>query len=140
VIGPMNDHEEAFVRAFIVKERQERYRGFLSTPRHRQKLLRELYHRLAINPSLAVEVHSRDRTVEKVESRLRAKGAPSEVYVISPSSDLDQRWLTLTAALEETHAGSAAIVCCTLGELAFYRSEESAWILSVNHTLRLPVS
>lgn len=126
----MNDQEEAFIRRFVTEEKQERYIGFLSKPQTRRKFLSELYHRLAVRRSLSEEVPSNQRSVEKVQQSLLEKGATSDVYVISPASDIDQRWMSLTEALRLVIDDcTEAIVCCKLGELAFYRSEDSAWIL-----------
>ena len=126
----MIDQQEAFIRRFIVEEKQQRYLGFLSKSTTRGKFLSELYHSLAIKASLAVEVPSKERFVEKVEQRLREKGAGDKVYVVSPNSDCDRQWMSLTEALRITIDDTTeAIVCCTLGELAFYRSEDTAWIL-----------
>lgn len=125
----MIDQEEAFIRRFVIEEKQRRYIGFLSKSQTRGKFLSELYHRLAVRGSLAEEVRSNQRTVEKVEASFLEKGAMSDVYVISPDSDIDQRWMSLTVALRIVIDDcTEAVVCCKLGELAFYRSEDSAWI------------
>ena len=126
----MIDQEEAFIRRFVIEEKRQRYLGFLSRSRTRYKFLSELYHRLAVKGSLSEEVRSNQRTFEKVKARLLEKGAMSEVYVISPASDMDQQWMSLDEALRIViDECSKAIVCCKLGELAYYRSEDSAWIL-----------
>ncbi len=126
----MNDQEEAFVRRFIIEEKQARYIGFLSKPRTRGKFLSELYHRLAFKNSLAVKVPSNACTAVNVEKLLRQKGAGSDAYVMSPDREIDQQWHLLSEALEVVLSTSTeAIVCCQLGELAFYKSETSDWIL-----------
>ena len=86
----MNDQEEAFIRRFIIEEKQQRYMGFLSKAETRRRFLSELYYRLAFRTSLAEEVSSKERTVQKVELRLLGKRARAEVYMISPNSGVDQ--------------------------------------------------
>lgn len=126
----MNEQEEAFVRSFIIEQKQERYLGFLSKPDKRGKFQADLYHRLAFKSNLAEEVPSNQRRVEKVEQRLRQLGSGELVYVISVHDDLDQQWRSLSEVLEEILSMSIeAILCCLPGELAFYKSEDSAWIL-----------
>jgi hypothetical protein len=126
----MNEREEAFVRRFIIEAKQQRYLGFLSNPKLRRKFLNELYHRLLFKSSLAIGVPNRDSFPERLERLLRVKWAGSNVYVISPSSNLDQRWMPLREALDEMYESDAeAIGCCRLGELAYYKSEDGAWVL-----------
>lgn len=126
---PMEAQEEAFVKRFIAADTQERYLHFLSKPKTRGKFLSEFYHRLAIKGSLATEIASRDRKVAYVEAQLRKLRTPSQVYVMSPYPDFDQKWFPLTEALEKILPGYEAVICCLPGELAFYLSEDNAYIL-----------
>lgn len=126
----MNEQEEALIRSFIIEQKQERYLGFLSNPRKRGKFQAELYHRLAFKSSLAIEVPSNQQFAKNVVPRLREMGSNELVYVISAINELDQQWRSLSEVVEEILSMSTeAIVCCRLGELAFYKSEDSAWIL-----------
>ena len=49
----MNEHEVAFVTAFIIPERRERYLSLLGNPKRRSKLLNRLNHAQDIDFSLA---------------------------------------------------------------------------------------
>jgi len=124
----VHEEEKAFVKRFIAANRQDRYLLFLSQEKMRGKFLSELYHRLAFRDSLATRVLPRDQTV--VEQRLLALGSRAEVYVLSPAHRLDQQWHSLTDVLDDILSTSTeAIVCCLRGELAFYKSENGAYIL-----------
>jgi len=126
----VHEQEEAFVKRFIVESKQDRYLHFLSKPTTRKKFLGELYHSLAINGSWATELLPRERTVTQVEQKLRSLGSGSLAYIISPQGRLDGQWLALTDVLTDIlGTASEAIVCCLPGHLAFFLSEDSAYIL-----------
>lgn len=130
IIMPIHKEEETFVKQFIVEYKQERYLFFLSKPATRGKFLNELYHNLAIKENWAAELASRELDPTPVAHRLRAYGAGSQAYVISPNDKLDGKWLELEEVLLEIiENDSAAILCCVTGKLAFYQSEDSAYIL-----------
>jgi len=126
----IHKEEEAFVQRFIVEDKQERYLFFLSKPATRNKFLSELYHNLVINEKWTTELASRELDPTQVAQRLRAYGAGSQAYVTSPDDQLDGKWLELEKVLSEIiENDSAAILCCVTGKLAFYQSEDCAYIL-----------
>jgi hypothetical protein len=128
---PIHEQEEAFVRHFIVADKQERYLQFLSKPKTRGKFLRDLYHRLAFKGALVTELPPAKRTVVEVEQRLQTLGAETMVYVMAPYARLDQQWLPLTDVLTDIlSTGSEAILCCLKGQLAFVQTEDSVYILN----------
>ena len=110
--------------------KQDRYLHFLSKPKNRAKFLYELYHCLAIKGSLATELPAKYRQPNYVEPQLRQRGAGDLAYVLSPDDKFDQKWLPLHDVLEEILPNyGVAIVCCLPGKLAFYLSEDTAYIL-----------
>jgi len=75
-------------------------------------------------------VSSKNRQPEYVEAKLRQQGAGDLAYVISPYDQFDQKWLPLTEVLEGVLPRNwESIVCCLPGKLAFYLSEDTAYIL-----------
>lgn len=67
--------ETEFVRAFIEKNRRERYVQFLGNPRRRHEIPDDLFHRLPFIEALATPIPAREETTESVEAMLRIKGA-----------------------------------------------------------------
>ncbi|MDQ2798906.1 MAG: hypothetical protein M3Y13_04600 [Armatimonadota bacterium] len=124
------NQEEAFVHAFIVPDKRERYLQILASPRRREKVLRLLYHSLDLIPARTTSIANRDHGIEPVEKLLRSKGAGSMCYLISPERELDQKEMALREALETliTQDG-VAIVCCLPGRLAYYKAELSQYVL-----------
>ena len=128
----VNDQEEAFVKTFICEEKRERYLGFIASPKNRVKFLKDFYHNLlpAICCSQMERVPNRDQRVDLVAQKLKEKGSTAEVYLVSPNDQLDQRWISLEEAITVMFGdGMGSLACCLKGELAFFHSETSVWIL-----------
>ena len=124
------NREEVFVRAFIIPEKRQRYLDFLANPRKRDKILRDLYHRLSTIDEWTTKIASRDCFPEPLEHLLRQKGAGPVCYLISPEVDLDRQEMLLQEALEILRMqDSVAIVCCVPGRLAYYKAERTGYIL-----------
>ena len=124
------NQEEAFVRAFIVPEKRERYLSILANPRHRVKVLKELYHGLGTISARITRIANRDHYPEPVEKLLRQKGAGSVCYLISPERDLDQQEMPLREMLDKLILqDGVAIACCIPGRLAYYKAELAGYIL-----------
>jgi hypothetical protein len=117
------DVEEATLRAFIRRTRVERYVALLRTRTRRKKLIREI-HDLDLDSRFVFTVAPNDQTPERVYELLRRCGAPEDCYVMS-ESDLDGGWMDLQDALDETVAtGTATLISCIPGELAYYEGED----------------
>ena len=122
--------EEAFVRAFIVPGKRDRYLQLLASPNRRKKILGLLYHSLDVIPERATPIENRDHTSERVEQLLRQKGAGATCYLISPERELDQQEMPLQEALDIliTQDGMS-VACCLEGRLAYYKAELSQYLL-----------
>ncbi len=128
--------EEAFVRAFIVPEKQERYLLFLANPKRRWKILRTFYHTLSVVESRATRITGREQFPEPLEAMLKRKGAGPACYLISPVSDLDQREMPLREALDTLiMEDRTAVACCLPGRLACYKAEQGVYLLEYNPPL-----
>ena len=121
----MNSHEEAFVTAFIAKQKQDRYKELLSNPKRRSKLLDKMNHGLDFNLSLAEVIPSAGREAQHVVRLLRERGALAVCHVIADDTTLDRQDLSLIDAIERATASHfAAVVSCVPGKLAFYKEED----------------
>ena len=128
------EQEEAFIGAFIVPERRERYRLLLASPRQRRKVLDRLNHRLDFIPSLAWQIPGGSHSLEGVVRLLNERGVKDSdaVYIFSDVGDLDCQCLPMLQAVEKALLAEwGSVVCCTPGRLAYYRPEapESGYIL-----------
>ncbi|MFZ0708232.1 MAG: hypothetical protein WAM71_21710 [Candidatus Korobacteraceae bacterium] len=125
-------HEEAAIRAFIVKDRRERFLELLPNPKQRHKITESLAHP---NPawfdSRCVRpippAHSGGAAIAKL---LHAKGAGKSCWVISENRRFDGRKLELDTVLPALVGyGMGAIVSYIAGKLAFVESENGRFIL-----------
>ena len=126
---PLNVQEEAFVKAFIVKGKQERYLTLLAG-RKRREILDRFNHVLDFEPKFAAVIPREMRTVEKVTRLLRERGAAQTCHVMVDSLDIDGEDLPLEDALAQVIAHDfGSVLCCLPGRLAFHKAEaiEQSW-------------
>jgi hypothetical protein len=124
-------HEEATIRAFIQKNRQERSLYLLADPKRRSDFTRKLAHRAWLdmrfaNPIAASTAHS----VSEIASLLRKKGASGKVWVISEDRRIDGQEMELEEAVSHTRGNwRATILSCIPGKLGLFRDEEGHCLL-----------
>ena len=116
----MHPHEEATIRAFIVRSRRPRWLESLASAERRPKFLDGLNHCRDLDERYACPLASS----AEVLAMLTARGAPKTCYVLSDSAELDGKELPLAEALAEAEVhGWGTIVCCLPGRLAYYFDE-----------------
>ncbi|HET8636378.1 MAG TPA: hypothetical protein VFL96_05975 [Acidobacteriaceae bacterium] len=119
-------HEREFVRAFIIKAKQERCNFLLSNPDRRQKFRNALPHFKWLDERFAHAISPKvAHTAAELVALMRSKGAGRMVWVISEDSAIDGREMSLEDAME-TKCGSqqGTILSCIPGKLAYFRDEE----------------
>lgn len=118
------EHEQAFVRAFIIADKQERYLEKLASPRRRRDITARLYHNLDYDPKYAVQVPPGEQTAEHIHARLRKLGAPESCHSIAAHAEFDGLDLPLREALEKiVGLVDGVVLSCIPGVLAYYESE-----------------
>jgi hypothetical protein len=122
----MNDHESAFVSAFIIAERRERYMTLMGNPRRRSKVLNRLNHGQDIELSLARPVPPGCFS-ESLADCLEGLGAGPTCYVIADASDMDGQTLALREAVWKARVhGFGVVLSCLPGRLCYYKPESPA--------------
>jgi hypothetical protein len=134
--------EAATIRAFALKDKQERFVTFLANPKHRKKFTRELAHFRGFDPRFAtpvpwkvdpkLELGQRSaKGIGNVVGLLESRGAGKTCWVISEDSRLDGREIDLADALEEVVGrGMGTILCCVPGKLAYFEDEDQSLLLA----------
>ncbi len=120
------DVEEATLRAFIRRERRQRYVALLSSRVKRKKLLGELDHRVEgdLDGRFAWPLWRHADSPSGLYDFLRQRGAPERCHVISSIPELDGNEMDLREALEQIHAtGMGTLISCIPGRLAYYEGE-----------------
>lgn len=119
------EHEAAFIRAFIIPTKQERFSELLGKPKRRRDVLSTLYHFADLDPHFISRIPAADDNVEGIEALLRSKGAPDLCYAISTDSDLDGRTVPLREALTRISGlGHGTLLSCVPGSLGYFEGEE----------------
>jgi hypothetical protein len=135
-------HEEGVIRAFVQRDKQERFLEFLANPKKRKKFTESLAHfrwfeqRFAtpipwkVDPKLKLwERHVQG--VENVYRLLKSKGAGVTCWVISEDPEVDGRELDLAVALEHVNGRQiGTILSCVPGKLAYFESEDETLLLA----------
>lgn len=115
--------EAQLIRPFILESKRERYCGFLTSLKKREKFLEELYHFGDFNPDVTVHLAGKDETVEGILKELRARGANDSCYIISANKEIDRKTISLSDALRQVFARieGTIIFCCQ--NVAYYEGE-----------------
>ncbi len=119
----MEDHETAFVDAFIEVSRRERWHTLLAGKRRRE-LLERLGGSEDIDPRCLALVAKAAQTAAGVLALLRQHGAPSECYLIARDPKLDRTTMALEAALAALvgHC-EPVVISCIPGRLGYVEDE-----------------
>jgi hypothetical protein len=117
-------HEREFVKAFVPRERQERWLESLPNPKRRQKITSQLAHNAVFRSDRIVAIEPRQQHPKLIAELLTRNNAPELCYVISESEELDGREMRLIDALKAIVGyGMGSIVSCIPGRLAYYEAE-----------------
>ena len=136
------EHEQAMVKAFVVRGRQERFSSLLSSARNRKKFTAELAHFRWFDGRFATAVARKVDPSRKLWARhiqgiqnvlllLRSRGAGQTCWVISEDSKIDGQEMPLESALEDViGVGMGTILSCIPGKLAYFEGEDESLLLA----------
>ena len=135
------EHEEAVIRAFFLRDKQERFLAFVSSHKNRKKLTQELPHfrwfdrRFAtaipwkVDPTLKL-AQRHAQGIENIFRLLKSKGARETCWCISEDADLDGKELNLENTLSNTMGRDmGTILSCIPGRLAIFTGEDETLLL-----------
>jgi hypothetical protein len=126
----LNVHEEQFVKAFLSKERHERFLEALANPKRRNVFHRNLHHPGGgfLVAKCIVSIKPSEQCALLIAKQLKKLGAPRECWVFG--NRLDGKQMLLEEALEALVGyRSGTIASCIPGKLAYFESEEVRVIL-----------
>ena len=122
--------EEELVKAFIARERRERFLLGLGNPRKRRILTNEFCHFKNLDPRFVVEIKPSQQNPTNIYALLKSLGAPERCWALSDEDGLDARTLNLDEALDEIVGRTfATFLCCIDGKLAYFENEDGRCIL-----------
>ena len=129
---PIASQEDLTIRAFIVRERRERFLELLGSAKHRHKITDSLAHPHPawFDSRFVRQIPPAQSGASGIPRLLHAKGAGPRCWVISENKTTDAREMELEPILAElVGGGMGAILCCVPGKLAFVESEDGRFIL-----------
>jgi hypothetical protein len=124
--------EAAFVRAFILPERQDRWLSGLGSKKHREKMLHRLADSRDLRPDRMTPLSRALSSSEAIWKHLAALGANGPCHVISEIAELDGQDLPAQQALEGcVGAGLGTVLSLIPGRLAYFEEEDprKRWVL-----------
>ena len=124
----LHPDEVATIRAFIIKEKKQRYLDMLALPDKRGRFSNVLHGCRDLDQRFITPI----RYFNQVIDELRRRGAPDNCHVISIIDGIDGTDLPLEEAFQIVEKkGFGTILCCLPGQLAYYYDEcgTRRWIL-----------
>jgi len=130
-----NIHEVAFIKAFIVKEKQERLLALVQNKKSRKKFCLLLAHNIEINTKFTHPLKKEGDNGGQVHGLLKKHGAPDICHIICENSKYDNKEMQLKEALHELFTTDfGCIISCIPGKLAFYQGEDAfSRVLLISH-------
>ena len=120
----MDRWEQYFIETFALKQKRERYMGFLSNPKRRAKLIYEVNNGLELEPSFATEVPHSERTKAGLSRLLKASGALENAHVMALQHELDGHDVPLEDAIGVVLSSSWGVaLICPPRPVVLYKAE-----------------
>ncbi|HEY1161110.1 MAG TPA: hypothetical protein VGE83_10790 [Terracidiphilus sp.] len=136
------EHEEATIKAFVLREKQERFLSFIASPKNRRKFTGELANfnwfdqrfttsvPWKVDPSLSLWGRHL-QGISNVSHLLYSKGAGKTCWVISNNGKIDGQEMDLETALESVVGSDwGTILSCIPGKLAYFNGEDESLLLT----------
>jgi hypothetical protein len=128
--------EQALIAAFVKRNKRDRYREILSSPRLRHKFTCQLAHFKDFDPRYRLPIPSNKLFTDIIVVELQIRHSPNIVFAISEDPALDQKELPLIEALKQVVGrGMGTVLSCLPGRLAFVETEHERFILERNDPL-----
>ena len=129
------DIESKLIERFIIKSKRDRYLAFIKSDKSRNKFVKELAHFSDLRHDLFEEVKGDKRQI--IKDRVKKIGKLNDCYIISESSELDQKRLDIDKALNEVIGyGMGTLLVFGDTEIVYYEAEgpNDSWISKqINH-------
>ncbi len=140
--GSQIEHEQATIKAFVSRDKQERFLTFLSKPKTRKKLTQDLANFRWFDPRFATAIpwkvdpnlglwQRHLQGIDNVYRLLKSKGAGKTCWVMSADADFDGKELELESVPEDVFDNDrGTILSCLPGRLALFSGEDEKLLLA----------
>ena len=118
-------HETEFIRAFVIRQKRERFLEFVTSKKGRGKFTFELDHPNFISTEFTRKIVPAQQTAQAIYSLLRKSHAPDICYVISSNEEIDACQFPALDALRKTIGRGLGL---------YFRSSRANWHTSKTKT------
>jgi hypothetical protein len=110
------------IEKFVRKEKQSRYKQFISSDKNRRKFVRELSHFKDFKLEMFEEIKGNQGDIILRQLKL-IKGDRNNCYVISENAVIDQKQLSIEEAISFLDSDLATILVFGKAEMIYYEGE-----------------
>jgi hypothetical protein len=114
---------QSFVKKFIIKEKQNRYLGFLEKDKTRKKFTRELYHFKDFNWKLFREIKTNEIESSVIFEKLKSYKNLTSCTVISVNEKFDNKVFPIDDAIEQILGEEGTILIFGNADVVYYEAE-----------------
>lgn len=119
-----NIHETAFIKTFIIKEKQERLLALIQNKKSRKRFRLLLAHNIEVNKKYVQILKTEEINIEYLRQLLKKYGSPNTCHIMCENSNYDDKEMTLNEALNEfINRDISFIMSCIPGKLAYFQGE-----------------
>jgi hypothetical protein len=125
------NHEEEFIKSFIRPIKRQRYLDFISSPKYRDKLIRELYDHI-LDRRFMLSIPPNQQHPKELAQILTQRGAHPLCWVISQNRKFDEKQMPLLEALRDVCGDDyTTFLFCVPGRLGYFEGDGMGyrWIL-----------
>jgi hypothetical protein len=119
--------EEAIVKSFFNKNKQQRVLFELFSPQKRRDALCRLNHNysMMLRKEFMIQIPKSNLDRNEIERLLTEKGGGNICYVMSINEDIDGKEMALKTAIDQVYGyGLSSIISCINGKLAYFQAEQ----------------
>ena len=119
----MNPTEQAMINKFVIKDKQERFLGFIAKDKSRRKFIDELYHFKYFNWNLFREIPGSENERDAIFAKVNGKKSIKSCRVVSANSEFDGKTLSVDEAIKNAVGEEATILIFGNAEVVYYEAE-----------------
>ena len=119
----MVPEEQALIKDFVIKGKQDRYLTFLANAKTRKKFTRELYHFNDFNWKLFREIPGSEIGRETIIRDIKSRKHISTCHVISANSEYDGKVMAVGEAIENAIGIEGTILIFGNAGVVYYEGE-----------------
>lgn len=119
----LNQAEQTLIKRFVVKDKQERYLGFIGKDKTRSKFTNELYHFKDFNWKMFREIPGSEYGRNAILARVNGKKSIKSCQVVSANSEFDGKTLPIGEAIENIVGEEGTILIFGNAEIVYYEGE-----------------